>query len=286
MPLRACIALGFSLLVLCQALPAAAAGDPDVAALQVALRARGLYDGAVDGLAGPRTGAAVRSFQRRAGIAVDGVAGRQTRSALGRRWRRSLGSRVLQQGKAGWDVAALQFLLAWHGFPSGPFDGGFGPRTAGAVTRFQRWVQLSPDGVAGPATIAALRSAPRGSPIRLAWPIRGPLGDRFGPRGDRFHTGLDFPAPYGAAVAAAGSGRVVKAGWDGGGWGYLVVVRHGYGVRTMYAHLSTLAVRRGQHVATGALVGRVGSSGASTGPHLHFEVRLRGAAIDPLTALG
>jgi murein DD-endopeptidase MepM/ murein hydrolase activator NlpD len=154
------------------------------------------------------------------------------------------------------------------------------------VRRFQRWARLSPDGVAGPATIAALRSARSGSPIRLAWPIHGPLGDRFGPRGDRFHTGLDFPAPYGAAVAAAGSGRVVKAGWDGGGWGYLVVVRHGYGVRTMYAHLSTLAVRRGQHVSTGTLVGGVGSSGASTGPHLHFEVRLRGAAIDPLTALG
>ena len=85
MPLRACIALGFSLLVLNQALPAAAAGDPNVAALQVALRARGLYAGAVDGVAGPRTGAAVRSFQRRAGIAVDGVAGPQTRSALGRR---------------------------------------------------------------------------------------------------------------------------------------------------------------------------------------------------------
>lgn len=286
MPLRAYLALGFSLLALCQALPAAAAGDANVAALQVALRARGLYDGAVDGLPGPRTGAAVRSFQRRAGIAVDGVAGPQTRSALGRRWRRSLGSRVLHQGKAGWDVAGLQFLLASHGFPSGPFDGGFGPRTEAAVTRFQSWARLSADGVAGPATIAALASARVGSPIRLAWPIRAPLGDRFGPRGNRFHTGLDFPAPYSAAVTAAGSGRVVKAGWDGGGWGYLVVIRHGYGVRTMYAHLSAVAVRRGQHIATGALVGRVGSSGTSTGPHLHFEVRLRGAAVDPLTALG
>jgi murein DD-endopeptidase MepM/ murein hydrolase activator NlpD len=286
MPLRAYIALGFSLLSLCQALPAAAAGDADVAALQVALRARGLYEGAVDGVAGSRTGAAVRSFQRRAGIAVDGVAGPQTRSALGRRWRRSLGSRVLHQGKAGWDVAALQFLLSSRGFPSGPFDGGFGPRTEAAVIRFQRWARLSADGMAGPATIGALRSARVGSPIRLIWPIRAPLGDRFGPRGDRFHTGLDFPAPYGARVTAAGSGRVVRAGWDGGGWGYLVVVRHGHGVRTVYAHLSAVAVQRGQHVAAGALVGRVGSSGTSTGPHLHFEVRLRGAALDPLTALG
>lgn len=284
MPLRAYIALGLSLLVLSQALPAAA-GDANVAALQVALRARGLYGGAVDGVAGPQTGAAVSSFQRRAGIAVDGVAGPQTRSALGRRWRRSLGSRVLHEGKAGWDVAALQFLLASRGFPSGPFDGGFGPRTEAAVMRFQRWARLSPDGVAGPATVAALRSARIGSPIRLAWPIRGPLGDRFGPRGNRFHTGLDFPAPYNAAVTAAGSGRVVRAGWDGGGWGYLVVIRHGYGVRTMYAHLSAVAVRRGQRLVTGELVGRVGSSGTSTGPHLHFELRLRGAAVDPLTAL-
>jgi murein DD-endopeptidase MepM/ murein hydrolase activator NlpD len=84
-------------------------------------------------------------------------------------------------------------------------------------------------------------------------------------------------------VFAARSGRVTWAGWWPGGYGNLVSIAHGYGLRTMYAHLSAFAVRRGQRVATGTLVGRVGSTGLSTGPHLHFEMRLRGAAIDPAT---
>jgi peptidoglycan hydrolase-like protein with peptidoglycan-binding domain len=284
MSLRASIALGFSLLCLWPA-AATAAGDANVAALQVALRARGFYGGTIDGIRGPRTTAAVRAFQRRAGIAVDGVAGPRTRAALGRRWRRSLGSRALRFGHAGWDVAALQFRLAWRGFPSGAFDGGFGPRTNRAVRKFQRWAGLAPDGVVGPATLAALRRPPPRSPLGVDWPIRAPLGDGFGPRGNRFHTGLDFPAGYGARVRAARRGRVRRTGWDAGGYGYVVVVQHARGVRTLYAHLSVIAVRRGERVHAGEVVGRVGSSGASTGPHLHFEVRLRGAALDPLTSL-
>jgi peptidoglycan hydrolase-like protein with peptidoglycan-binding domain len=284
MSLRASIALGFSLLCLWPA-AATAAGDANVAALQVALRGRGLYGGTIDGIRGRRTTAAVRRFQRRAGLAVDGVAGPRTRAALGRRWRRSLGSRPLRTGHAGWDVAALQFRLAWHGFPSGPFDGGFGPRTETALRRFQRWAGLAADGLAGPGTLAALRRARPRSPIAVGWPIRAPLGDRFGPRGNRFHTGLDFPARYGARVRAARGGRVRRAGWDNGGYGYVVVVRHGASVRTMYAHLSVVGVRRGERVVAGEVIGRVGSTGISTGPHLHFEVRVRGAAVDPLTAL-
>src|SRR5689334_19076094 len=100
-------------------------GSSKIAALQVALRAKGLYDGTVDGFAGPGTRSAVRRLQRRAGIAVDGVPGPQTLGALGRRGRPRLGSRAIGPGDWGFDVAQLQFLLAWHGFPSSTIDGGY-----------------------------------------------------------------------------------------------------------------------------------------------------------------
>jgi murein DD-endopeptidase MepM/ murein hydrolase activator NlpD len=265
--------------------PAGARGGSRVAALQVALAAKGCYGGTIDGLYGPWTKRGVRRFQRRRGLAVDGVAGPQTRRALGRLGRPVLGARMLRIGRVGFDVTQLQFLLAWHGFPSGTFDGGLGPRTARALRRFQRWAQIGADGVAGPVTFAALRRAVPRSPLRLAWPIGSGVGDRFGPRGHRFHAGLDFPAAYGAPVRAARRGRVLWAGWDTGGYGYLVSVRHGHGVRTRYAHLSVITVRRGQRLSVGSALGRVGSTGASTGPHLHFEVLVRGAAVDPLSAL-
>ena len=283
MRFRASLALPLAVLVLALAAPAEA-GSPNVAALQVALRARGFYPGTIDGIRGPQTIRAVRAFQRRARITVDGICGPQTRRALGHGWRRPLGSRALRRGAAGWDVAALQFLLATHGFPSGTFDGGFGPRTQTAVRRYQSFVRIGADGVAGRLTLRALRRRPPRSPIWLIRPMRGPIGDRFGPRGARFHTGIDFPASYGMPVRAAGRGRVIYAGWDSGGYGYIVLVSHGYGVRTLYAHLSALAARRGRYVRAGRLVGRVGASGTATGPHLHFEVRLRGAAVNPLTA--
>jgi peptidoglycan hydrolase-like protein with peptidoglycan-binding domain len=260
-------------------------GLPSVAALQVALRAKGLYSGTVDGFAGPQTRAAVRSFQRRNGLAVDGIAGPQTLRALGRRGRPRLGSRPLRIGASGFDVAELQFLVAWHGFPSGTIDGGFGPRTEAAVIRFQRWAGIGRDGIAGPLTIRLVSTAPRRSPVSLARPISAPIGDGFGPRDNRFHPGVDFPAPFGTSVYAARTGRVTWAGWFPGGYGNLVSIAHGGGVRTMYAHLSAVTVLRGEFVSIGTLVGRVGSTGFSTGPHLHFELRLRGAAIDPLTGL-
>jgi murein DD-endopeptidase MepM/ murein hydrolase activator NlpD len=279
------LAAAFVLFLALAAPAAAAVGKPNVAALQVALRARGLYVGTIDGLAGPSTTTAVRRLQRRARIAVDGVAGPQTRTALGRYARHRFGTRLLNLGKSGWDAAALQFALATHGFPSGTFDGGFGLHTDAALRRFQRFAKLGADGVAGPATYAALRRSPARSSISLRTPVRAPLGDRFGPRDNRFHTGIDFTAPSGANVRAAASGRVVQAGWDSGGYGYLVTLWHGDGVRTMYAHLSAVLVHRGQRIAAGARLGRVGATGHAFGPHLHFEVRVRGAAVDPLPAL-
>jgi murein DD-endopeptidase MepM/ murein hydrolase activator NlpD len=271
--------------LLCLVLAApAAAGSPNVAALQVALQARGLYAGTIDGLGGPATTAAVRRFQRRARITVDGVAGPQTRRALGRYGRHRFRGRLLRAGKAGWDVAALQFALAEHGFPSGTFDGGFGPRTDAALRRFQRWARLVPDGVAGPGTFAALRRPPPRSPFSFRRPVSARVGDRFGPRGNRFHTGVDFTAHYGARTRAARAGRVTFAGWDSGGYGYVVRIAHGSGVSTLYAHLSSLRVRVGRRVAAGTRIGGVGASGTATGPHLHFEVLVRGAAVDPLPA--
>jgi murein DD-endopeptidase MepM/ murein hydrolase activator NlpD len=265
--------------------PARAAGSENVAALQVALRGAGYYGSTIDGVRGPGTAAAVSRFQAGRGLVADGIAGPATRRALGRRGGPNLGARTLRVGAAGWDVAALQFRLAWRGFPSGSFDGGYGGRTAAAVARFQLWAGLAADGVAGPATIAALRGPIRRSPIWLVSPVRAPIGDGFGPRGNRFHPGIDYPAPSGATVSAAGRGVVTFAGWDSGGYGYTIVIEHPRGVRSMYAHLSRIRVRTGQAVVAGSTIGAVGSTGFSTGPHLHFELRLGTAAIDPLTAL-
>jgi peptidoglycan hydrolase-like protein with peptidoglycan-binding domain len=252
----------------------AASGTARVAALQVGLHENGWYTGDIDGIAGPATLSAVRAVESSRGLSA----------ALGPFAPRSLGSRVLVQGMVGADVAALQFELAWHGFPSGVFDGRFGEHLRGAVARFQRFSGLPSDGAAGPATLQALRTPLRAAAPRLAWPVRVPVGDRFGVRGDRFHAGIDLVAPMRARVGAAAAGRVV---WSGtrSGWGLCVVVAHGGGIRTLYAHLLRADVRLGQRVITGTTLGVVGATGDATGPHLHFEVRVRGAAIDPLSAL-
>jgi peptidoglycan hydrolase-like protein with peptidoglycan-binding domain len=265
--------------------PQAAGGNAGVAALQVGLQARGLYKGPIDGINGPGTAKAVRRLQKRARIPVDGVVGRQTRRALGHFGRYALGNRPLKRGNTGWDVASLQFRLAEHGFPSGEFDGIFGPHVEAALRRYQEWSTLAPDGVAGPATLYALTGPVPSIPLPLAWPLTSPvLGDPFGPRGDNWHAGIDLPAPLGTPVYSARSGQVVWAGWRDG-WGLLVTVAHGSGERTMYAHLSRIDVRVGVWVAQGVRVGRVGATGHATGPHLHFEVRVRNASVNPLRAL-
>lgn len=265
--------------------PAHAVGRPAVAALQVTLRHHHVYRGPIDGVLGGSTTAAVMRFQQRHGLTADGVIGPRTRRAFGRFGKHELGSRPLAPGMTGWDVAELQFALAWHGFPNATFDGGFGGHTERALVKFQRWARLTPDGVAGPGTFRALRAALPRCPISLAWPVRAAVGDLFGPRSSTFHPGIDLPTAAGTPVGAAASGRVVFAGFDGGGYGNLVEVAHGGGVVSMYAHLAGVSVRVGQTVTAGARVGRVGSTGESTGPHLHFEVHVRGAAVDPLPAL-
>ncbi|MFJ2671485.1 peptidoglycan DD-metalloendopeptidase family protein [Streptomyces sp. NPDC088551] len=102
-----------------------------------------------------------------------------------------------------------------------------------------------------------------------------------------YHTGVDFPVPTGTSVKAVAAGRVVSAGWEGS-YGYQVVIRHGDGKYSQYAHLSALNVREGQQVGSGQRIARSGSTGNSTGPHLHFEMRTGpgyGSDIDPLAYL-
>jgi murein DD-endopeptidase MepM/ murein hydrolase activator NlpD len=122
----------------------------------------------------------------------------------------------------------------------------------------------------------------------LRWPADGPITSPFGIRRHpifritHLHTGVDIGALWGSPVLAAADGQVIHAGWFGG-YGKLVVVDHGAGVSTLYAHLYEILVSPGASVRRGQVVGRVGSTGFSTGPHLHFEIRIDGQPIDPLS---
>jgi murein DD-endopeptidase MepM/ murein hydrolase activator NlpD len=122
-------------------------------------------------------------------------------------------------------------------------------------------------------------------------PLRGRFTSGYGMRRHpitrrmTFHTGIDIAAPTGTPIAAAREGRVVFAGWKGG-YGKVVVIRHQFGYETWYAHMSTILVRNGQYVQMGQRIGRVGNTGVSTGPHLHFEVRRYGRPTNPLSYHG
>lgn len=138
---------------------------------------------------------------------------------------------------------------------------------------------------------AAIRAAqaPSATPITtpvtgsgaLAWPVSGPVTSGFGPRWGRMHEGIDIAVGTGTPVGAAAPGTVIYAGWLGG-YGNLVVVDHGGGLSTAYAHNSVLLVGVGQSVSTGTVIARSGNTGNSSGPHVHFEVRVGGRAVDPL----
>ena len=99
------------------------------------------------------------------------------------------------------------------------------------------------------------------------------------------HEGIDIAVPTGTPVQAAQSGRIIFAGWMGG-YGNLVVIDHGGGLSTAYGHNSSIAVGNGQSVSQGQVIAYAGSTGNSTGPHVHFEVRVNGAPVDPLGYLG
>ncbi len=112
------------------------------------------------------------------------------------------------------------------------------------------------------------------------------FGGRYDPfnGGAAFHPGVDMAGPTGEPIAAAATGTVVRAGWFGG-YGNCIEIDHGHGLATRYGHLSRIMVRIGDHIGAGDQIGRMGSTGRSTGSHLHFEVRVDGHAVDPMPYL-
>ena len=138
-------------------------------------------------------------------------------------------------------------------------------------------------GVSDPGTKSVLAG--------LKWPSKARyITSPFGPRDTGIpgastdHLGVDIGAAYGTAVYAAQSGKVIQAGWNGG-YGYSVTISHGEGVTTLYGHMSSYSVRVGNQVDRGQVIGKCGSTGISSGPHIHYEVRINGKQIDPLPYL-
>ena len=141
-----------------------------------------------------------------------------------------------------------------------------------------------------PTTALERLAAVRELENTYVWPLHGRLTSYFGRRNlgmgtAAFHRGLDIAAPTGSTIVAARSGTVTFAGWSDRGYGNLVKIRHAGGAETWYAHASRLLVRVGQSVAQGEPIALVGSTGLSTGPHLHLELHVGGIAIDPLVEL-
>lgn len=137
------------------------------------------------------------------------------------------------------------------------------------------------------AGIAGGASAPSGS---FSWPVTGTITSPFGWRSNpfggapEFHQGLDIAAPSGTTVTAAAAGTIIMAQWYGG-YGNYILIDHGGGYSTGYGHLSAIYVSTGQSVSRGQAIGAVGSTGQSTGPHLHFEIRIAGKPVDPAPRL-
>lgn len=183
-------------------------------------------------------------------------------------------------------VGDIMALLDEHGITPAEFS-----RANGLRSPFD----LTPDmllflpGVQPSEAMARLQLV-REEENRYIWPLHGRLTSYFGARNlgmgtSSFHRGIDIAAPTGTPVGSARSGTVTFAGWSTQGYGNLVRVRHADGSETWYGHFSSITVSVGQYVSQGATVGRVGSTGISTGPHLHFELHERGTPIDPLGML-
>ena len=166
---------------------------------------------------------------------------------------------------------------AGTGAKGGPFDAASGDPTFKQL--FTSWKKLD--------TLASGAIAiPSDKPLRTAEFTSG-----FGVRSDPFrhgaamHPGIDLAAPYGTAVYATAEGTVLRAGWNSGGYGNLVQLEHGKGLETRYGHLSQILVHDGQRVHRGDLIALMGSTGRSTGSHLHYEVRIDGRAVNPMPFL-
>ncbi|MDH3755606.1 MAG: M23 family metallopeptidase, partial [Acidimicrobiia bacterium] len=139
----------------------------------------------------------------------------------------------------------------------------------------------------GESTDPAPALPPEGGPTSFIWPVNGTVVSTFGFRihpifgTERFHSGIDINAGSGVPIAATAAGVVITAGWMDG-YGNTVIINHGGGVTSLYGHQSALAVSVGGSVGQGEVIGYVGSTGWSTGPHLHFEIRIDSSPVDPL----
>jgi murein DD-endopeptidase MepM/ murein hydrolase activator NlpD len=142
-------------------------------------------------------------------------------------------------------------------------------------------VAASPSAKASGSGSAPASASVKPSAAGFIWPISGPVTSEFGPRSRDNHPGIDIAGPYGGAIAASKSGTVIYAQFNDGGYGNLVVIDHGGGFATAYGHQSRLNVSVGESVSQGQVIGYEGSTGASTGPHVHFEVRVNGTVQNP-----
>ena len=163
---------------------------------------------------------------------------------------------------------------AGTGAVGGPFDSASADPTFKQL--FTSWKKL--DNIASGAI-----AIPSDKPLKTAEFTSG-FGSRDDPfrHGAAFHPGIDLAAPYGTPVYATADGTVLRAGWNSGGYGNLVEIDHGRGIVTRYGHMSAILVADGQHITRGQQIGRVGSTGRSTGNHLHYEVRIDGKAVNPI----
>jgi murein DD-endopeptidase MepM/ murein hydrolase activator NlpD len=140
---------------------------------------------------------------------------------------------------------------------------------------------LAPRPAPAPVAPAPAPVAPAVATGRLQWPTRGSITTYY----SGWHPGIDIAAPFGTPIGVSDAGRVVYAGWDRTGYGNRIIVNHGNGFTTTYNHLSAFLVQVGQSVSKGQVIARMGSTGNSTGPHLHFEILRNGGYVNPLNAL-
>jgi murein DD-endopeptidase MepM/ murein hydrolase activator NlpD len=215
---------------------------------------------AADGIFGPITQSAVKEFQAAVGLQATGRVDPQTWEAL---QRATAGSRNTSKQPAAKRSRAASTRRTLRSLPALRRAANGGTPALAAIT-------------AGAPVVPPPAQESCGEPITM--PVDGQLSAGFGD--GRNHAGVDLTAPIGTPVVAAACGTVTQAAAESG-YGNIICIRHNPALTTCYAHLSEMAVQRRAHVAAGQLIGKVGMTGRSSGPHLHFETRVGGRAQDP-----